>query len=283
MPKAISIALVVVVVGLIAATSLLTVNYRKTTAAYTELQAEDAATRDRYAEAINEIAAIQDSLNTIAFGDAEAKLQPSQLQAETRMSETESDAAMERISLIKAGIERTKGRIAQLDASLKQRGIQISGLRRMVANLKDNVAEKEAYAATLTSRVDSLTTQVTGLVATVEQNTEQIETQRKALGTVFYVVGTKKDLTTSGVVAAQGGVLGIGKTLKPSGHVNEGVFTAIDTDYETVIRIPATKAQVLSAQPPSSYELQLVGEQMELRIIDPERFRAVKHVVIMTT
>lgn len=283
MRKSVSFALIAAVAVLLGATAILMFKYRNTNAAYANLQAEEQATRERFAGAINEIAVIQDSLNAIALGDSAARLLPTQLQSELSLSESRGDAALERIAVIKAGIERTKDRIEQLDASLKHSGVRIAGLTKMVDNLKKSVVEKEAYVAELTGRVDSLQTTVTGLVAEVEQDNQTIETQRKELGTVYVVVGTRKDLTASGVVEAKGGLLGLGKTLTPSGNVDENAFTTLDTDFETVIQIPAAKAQVLSAQPPSSYELQLVGDQMQLRILDPEKFRTVKHVVIMTT
>jgi hypothetical protein len=79
-------------------------------------------------------------------------------------------------------------------------------------------------------------------------------------------------------------VLGVGKTLKVSGTVNEAAFTPLDTDQEQVIRIPAKKALVLSPQPTSSYTLMATGpDVMELHIVDAKEFRKVKHLVILTT
>jgi hypothetical protein len=97
------------------------------------------------------------------------------------------------------------------------------------------------------------------------------------------VIGTKKDLKNSGVVVAKGGVLGLGKTLEPAGQLDETLFTPLNTDAQSVITIPADKAQIVSDQPVSSYALQQVGEQLELRILDPREFRKVKHLVIVTT
>ena len=249
--------------------------YRQTSTDFANMQHEEESTRIRYGQAINEIAAIQDSLNAIVLGDNEARLIPSQLQAELGASQTHGDETLARVALLKAGIERTKNRIQQLDDRLKKSGVRIVGLERMVANLKRSVTEKEKQVALLTGQVDSLQTQVTGLVATVED-------KQRELGTVYYVIGSKKDLTNSGVVIAKGGVLGLGKTLKPSGQVDESMFAAIDTDQETVIRIPSAKAQVLSAQPVSSYVLQPVGDELELHILDPTQFRKIRHLVIMT-
>ena len=59
-------------------------------------------------------------------------------------------------------------------------------------------------------------------------------------------------------------------------------FTALDTDYEGIVRIPSRKARVLSAQPAASYSLDAVGGSLELRILDGESFRTVRHLVILT-
>ncbi|MGH7534242.1 MAG: hypothetical protein ACREMG_01515, partial [Gemmatimonadales bacterium] len=73
-----------------------------------------------------------------------------------------------------------------------------------------------------------------------------------------------------------------GKTVQLTGRFDENQFTRLDTDQERLVRTPSPKARVLSAQPASSYELKLEGEQMELHILDAREFRKVKHLVIMT-
>jgi peptidoglycan hydrolase CwlO-like protein len=276
MRKSVGFALAAVCVLLLGITAQVYSKYRQTSAEYAQMKTDEENTRIRYGQAINEIASIQDSLNTIVLGEEAARLIPSQLQSELRLSETRGDEALARIAVIKAGIERTKGRIQELDTNLKKNGVKIAGLEKMITRLRKNVAEKEEQVAQLTTQVQALETQVTGLTADVED-------KRRELGTIFYAMGTKKDLTTSGVVVAKGGVLGIGKTLEPSGQINETVFTPLDTDQQTVILIPSDKAQVVSAQPVSSYVLTPLGEdQMELRIVDPVEFRKVKHLVIVT-
>lgn len=266
----------VIAVLLLGATGVFYSKYHKANADYAQLKNEDDNTRAQYGQAINDIAAIQDSLNTIVLGTEEAKMIPAQLEAEMRLSQNKGDEAMARIAVIKAGIERTKVKIEELNATLERNGVKIDGLEKMIHNLRRNVAQREAQIAHLTTTVDSLTTTVTGLTADVED-------KKRELGTIFYAMGSKKALTTSGVLVAKGGVLGMGKTLTPSRDASEGAFTALNTDEETVIAIPAKKAQVVSAQPASSYVLAPSGDGfMELRITDPHEFRKIKHLVIVT-
>ena len=283
------VALIALVVVLLGATGILFQKYRTASASYVQSQASEAETRNRYGRAINEIASIQDSLNAIVLGDEAAKLEPSQLNSEQRLTASQSDAAMERIAVLKAGIERTKVKIEELDAKLKAAGVKAAGLQKMVTNLKKTVADKESEVAMLTTRVQSLETQDTGLTAEVQENENTIQVQgatieekRSDLATVYYMVGTKKDLTSAGVVAASGGVLGLGKTLEPTGKIDQTMFTPVDTDYQTTIRIPSEKVEVLSAQAAGSYELVVEGTETVLHITNPEEFRKVKHLLIMT-
>jgi len=264
--------------------------YRQADSDYRAMKAMEAETRNRYGEAINEISMIQDSLNAIVLGDSTAQLLPADLQAERRLMETRGDMALARIAVLKAGIERTKQRIQELDENLQKSGVRIEGLERMVNNLRRSVARKEQEVAVLTGERDALQTQVTGLTAevavredSIAAQAEALERRRRELSTVWYVIGTKKELMSSGIAVAKGGILGIGKTLEPSGQFDPTLFTAIDTDHQQVIRIPSRRAQVLSAQPESSYTLQAVEGGLELVILDPQEFRHVKHVLIMTS
>jgi len=270
-------------------TALYYSKFKKSEDNVAQLTAQEQETRIRYSQAIGEISTIQDSLNTIVLG--EAPMIPGGSASEVNVPATSREQVLSRIATLKAGLERTKERIEQLDSKLKQNGVRIAGLQKMIGGLKKTVTEKEEQIATLTTQVQSLNTQVTGLTTEVQTKTEEIATKdqqltdkQHELATIFYTIGKKKDLTKSGVVIAQGGVLGMGKTVKVSGTVNESAFTPLDTDQEQTIRIPAKKAMVVSAQPTSSYTLMATGpDVMELHITDAKEFRKVKHLVIITT
>jgi hypothetical protein len=275
MRSSLKFTLIAALLLFVGATAVLYQKYHHSTTALAAMKAEDEDTRGRYAAAIGSIAAIQDSLNGIVLGDEGTRLTASGYELERSLSQSQGDQVLARIGLLRAGIERSKVRIAELDQNLKKSGMKIQGLEEMIASLKRTVVRKEAMVAQLTQQVESLHTQVNGLTVSVEE-------KRQELGTVFCMMGSKKELTTAGAVVATGGVLGIGKSLKPTGQVDESRCVAIDTDQESTVDIPAKKAQVLSAQPVSSYALEPVGDHTLLRILDPKEFRKVRHLVIVT-
>jgi len=292
MRRPVQVGLVAAVVLLLGATGVLFVKYRNTSAHYTETKAAEESARSNYAQAFNTIAEIQDSLNAISLGPEAVKLRSQTDRSEQRLTEPNRQEALETIALVNASIQRTREKISKLESNLKSSGMKISGLNKMITNLKQTVAEKEDQVAQLTTQVDALQTRVTGLETTVQADqdsifakNQNIEDKRRELGTIYYIVGSKKDLTNSGVIVAKGGVLGLGKTVQLSGRFDESKFTSIDTDAQTVVTAPASKldkVKVLSPQPTSSYELVMAGNQVEIHILDPKEFRKVKHLVIMT-
>ncbi len=241
----------------------------------------------RYGQTIQAIAEIQDSLDALgeqgSFGAGSAATERSQ-------AGPNREAALDRIATLRASIERNKERINELEAGLQKSGNEVKGLNKLIANLKRSVAEKEEQVAVLTTQVNELQTEVAGLNTVVLQTQDtlrtremQVEDKRRELATVFYVVGDKSELTKSGIVKTSGGVLGLGKTVVPNSMSDRAAFTPLDTDHETVIRIPSAKARLISAQAPGSYELRIVGEESELHILNPDEFRKIREVIILTS
>jgi hypothetical protein len=264
--------------------------YQKSQAANANLETSSHNTQEQYAQTINAIAEIQDSLNAIALGDKSMPFEASSLHNERQMGAPNGQEALERIGLLRASIERNKQRIERLESDLHHSKVRVTGLEKMVANLKKATEEKEMQIAALTAQVDTLHVQVTGLTTQVAQVQDTVRARdvtlsdrQRELATVYYVADTKTALTKAGVVEAKGGVLGIGKTLRPTGRAYDGLFRTLNTDEETVIQLPSAKAQVLTAQPVSSYELRQVNGRMELHILSPQEFRKVRQLVIMTT
>lgn len=255
---------------------------------FAALQAEEQATNVRYSAAIEEVASIQQSLNEIDLGEQGTQALQSELARETSLSEDRGEQTMARIAEIKAGVERANSRIRDLDEKVKAGEIQVAGLEKLIGSLRRSAAEKEQQITQLVARVDELQTQVVGLETevaimdeTLQETSADLEHSRRELGTVYYVVGTRKELSRAGIIESKGGILGIGKTVKPTGSFDLGHFTALDTDYNSIIPVEAEEARVVSAQPVDSYALADNGSGIELRILDPEAFRAVKHVIIV--
>jgi uncharacterized coiled-coil protein SlyX len=288
MRKTLQLALAAAVLLFAGATTYLYTQYQKTQSSLVTAQQSDQASRDQYTQAIDAIAEIQDSLNAIA---PESKMPGASqsLQGEKDMGGPNRGDVLNRIATLRTSLARNKERITKLESALRHSGMRISGLSKLVANLKATSEEKERQITELAATVTGLQTQVSGLTTQVEetqttlqQREETLAQKQTELATVYYVEGTKRALTKSGVIVTKGGVLGIGKTIKPAGNISDNVFQTINTDQVTIVPLSSAKAQVVSAQPVSSYELKLVDGKMELHILDAEQFRKVRQLVIVT-
>jgi len=236
MRKAVPILLGIAVVALLGASAYLYQRYHQTSDQLAESRANEEASRGRYAQTIDAISEIQDSLNAIAVGDANVQMMSNKLKTEKDLNSPNGRDALDRIASLRESIQRNKERIHQLETAVNKSGIQMRGLKKMIASLKTSVNDKEAQVAQLTTQVNDLSTQVSGLQTTVQQDQEQIaqkdqslEDRRKELATVYYVVGNKRQLRDKGVIDAKGGVLGLGKTITPSGNVATSLLTPVDT------------------------------------------------------
>jgi uncharacterized protein YoxC len=270
----VSVALIVFCISLVEQT-------RRDVTMLAEAQAQTTAAKARYDRTVQGMATIQDSLNAIAI-DAAGVMHISSLGNEQKLSPTGASMALARIAELRE-------RIQSLETQLQKSDIHAASLDRMVKQLKVGLAEKEQMVERLGGQVESLQTNVADLNTSVEQahsliaaQADTLEQRRRQLGTVYYAAGTRQALMKGGIVVAKGGVLGLGKTLGASNTADLGSFQEVDTDQESVIPLSGTKAQVLTSQPARSYSIQSVNGKLELHILDPQAFRQVKRLVIVT-
>jgi len=279
--------LIFVGVVLLISTAVVFQKYRVAAANYHEVKSAEEKVRAQYTEAFNSIAEIQDSLDAIRIGEGAVKLMPEE--SGQRLSAPSREQALESIALLEASIQRTKVEISDLESRLHRSELHAAGLAKLLGQVKATLAEREARITQLSAQVDELQTRVSGLQVAVQQGQDSLSAKdhlldedRRDIETVYYVVGTKQELSHNGLIVAKGGVLGLGKTIQLSGTFDDHLFKPLNTADESVISTTATRARVLSAQPVSSYQLVVEGNVVQLRILNPAEFRKVKHVVIMT-
>jgi peptidoglycan hydrolase CwlO-like protein len=284
--KPVLAALIVVLVIFAGAITVLSMKYKETANRYTETKAAEQAVRTQFDAALESIVAIQDSLNAIV--PEEDRLMHLSQNPEARVTRTQKEQMLSAIADLKLSISASKQRIKDLERSLEGSQARVASLLKVIDGLKAAVQQREMMVQRLTGRVDSLNVAVAGLQTDVRRGEEQIaaqqtviEQKQKEIGTIYYVVGTKKELLEKGIITETGGLIGIGKSPKVSGLFNQSDFEAVDTDQVSQISIHGTRPEMLSAQSKDSYDIGFSGDQPTLFIRNPREFRKVKYVVIM--
>ena len=126
----------------------------------------------------------------------------------------------------------------------------------------------------LDENVANLNTNVENLTTESKQKTEVINAQDKALHTAWFVYGTKKELKDQNILTN-------GEVLQQ--NFNKEYFTKIDIRVDKEIKFYSKTANILTAHPASSYELQRdANKQYVLRITDPDLFWSTsKYLVVL--
>ena len=173
-------------------------------------------------------------------------------------------------------------------AQLRKANLRIDGLEKMIADMNRQLAEKKAEVEQLREslvrmgdEVKSLTEQVAVRSEQVETlNTEKVELENQ-LNTVYYIVGTEKELREAQIINKQGF---IGRTLTVGRNSNFDSFTMTDSRLLSEVPVGQKKATLVTSHPEGSYELVTDANKVveKLIITDPVRFWESSKILIIS-
>lgn len=230
-------------------------------------------------------AALEEMLYTInrveegfrAINKAQGRINLDAIGSESSRSETiENDFAY-----INETLRRNKEEIDNLRAQLGKNQGAYKQLKSMLDNLQaqfeSKSAELEAMQAELSKRdirIAQLDETVEQLTQTNEKSEQTIEIQDAELNTVWYAIGTKRELK-------QENILKSGDVLRAT-NANLGYFTKADLRELSTINTYARHAKLLTTHPEGSYTLERdANKQYVLTITDAIAFWSVsKYLVI---
>ena len=173
-------------------------------------------------------------------------------------------------------------------ALLRKANLRIDGLEKMIADLNQQLADKKSEVdrlrenlAQMGLRVESLAEEVAQSSARIEDlSSEKVELQNQ-LHTVYYIVGSEKELRDAQIINKQGF---IGRTLTVGATGNLDSFTAADSRLLAEIPVGHKRVTVVSSHPEDSYELAASADKTveKLRITDPARFWESSKILIIS-
>ena len=200
-------------------------------------------------------------------------------------SETPSQKAKIRqdIAAIQAALTDRRQRLEELEKKLSSSNVYTSKLSKTIESMKTQIEAQTQEIATLTkelsdakAEIGSLNTQVDSLNTTVTDVTNQRDiAQTEAtnltnqLNEVYVAIGNKKELKEKGILEKKF----LSKTKILAGNFDHNFFvTQNRRTYEGQVLYGAKKAEVKTNQPKGSYTLTKQGDNMVLKITNPEQF-----------
>ena len=225
------------------------------------------------------------SFNEISANLDEIKAKEKIIQGNATGADVKSkeDQIKEDIQSIYNLLQKNKSRVGSLNKKLKESNVKMEGLEKMIATLEKMIAEKDGQIEDLKNKIESLNIEIGNLEANYAALDKESTDKTVVINTVYYCMGTGKELKTKGVTTKEGGILGMGKTITLKADFNKEYFTKADMTELTSIPIGSKNAKVLTNHPSSSYKL--VGEKPveKIEITNPTDFwSASKYLVIIT-
>jgi len=180
-------------------------------------------------------------------------------------------------------LQESKTRLEKLSKQLKANGVKIASLDKHIADLSDSLLTRNSEVLSLTQELEKknyevtvLTEQLVAIETVKEQQDVVIQDQVSTINDLnkgYYVFGTAKELKEKGLIAKEGGVLGIGKTKNLSTQANTSYFTEFDIRQLSSIPLDAKEAKLITEHPAGSFEFLTEGEKVEaLAIKDNDEF-----------
>lgn len=178
------------------------------------------------------------------------------------MSESQKDRINNDILKIYELLEENRTELDQMQKKLKKSNIRVYELQKMVKKLGIELSEKNAEIDALRNElavkniiIDSLFTNIGVIKQEGIRKDSIIGQQTGELNKAFYTIGTKKELTESGVLSKKGGFIGIGSTRQLDADFNKEHFTEVDIRNLKSIPLLAKKAEIVTTHPKTSYTL----------------------------
>ncbi len=201
------------------------------------------------------------------------------VEGEADLTDDKREKIQESINIIQQLMDENKAKIDALNKKIKSSGKQNKQLEELIANLNQQIVDKEKeitqlkeQLATLNIRVEILAKEKDSLTQVTNDNKVTIENQDQELNTVFYCMGTFKELTANKVLD-KGGAFNAKAGSKLSADVNLDYFTKTDKRKVNEIPLGAKKVTLKTSHPSNSYTMVKEGNKTtKLVINDATRF-----------
>jgi regulator of replication initiation timing len=175
--------------------------------------------------------------------------------AKTQTKEDVRKDLIDRIAALNGNIQDNYKKVNDLEKKVNTSRKQYASLQTMVENLRKTLEEREASITALEMRVKGLEGEVAQKAEQVRQRDLVIDAQKKEMATVYYVIGTRRELEEKGIIKDEGGFLWglIGSTTTLAPNFDLSYFTPIDKGRQTTFRVDKRIREILPKRAPEYY------------------------------
>lgn len=178
------------------------------------------------------------------------------------IGKTSKEQIKEDLEMISRLLDQKKEAFAKLSkatSQLKSANVKIDGLNKLIEQLREELADRDKTITSMLENIDNLKQQIQLLSKDVERvNRDNAQLDRVLtettdnLNTAYYIVGSEKELISSGVLEKKGG---IARTLVVNPNVDKSKLVKIDIRSLDRVEIKGKRVEIIGSFPSSSYTL----------------------------
>lgn len=205
------------------------------------------------------------------------------------MATNDRAAVLKRVQDLTTRLKGNESRLAASQKRLKQLTSESDSLKTTLGDLQATIDGLQATLESQRNTIATLEADLTGTkqqVATLSEEkavlTDTLSAVTTRENTVYYIIGTRKDLKDKGIITEEGGTRFLiftrtGEVIKPGATLDPSAFTVVDRRNLTEIKLPdPTKEYQLVTNQNIAYSnipLDAKGRvKGSLQISSPERF-----------
>jgi chromosome segregation ATPase len=179
--------------------------------------------------------------------------------------------------------------IYRLEKKMKTSNQKNRDLEKLVARLTKELSEKNTQIVDLENKLakanDSLKLvvhQLSDSIVVINRQRAEINAMRGEINTVYYAIGSMKELKSKGVATKEGGFIGLGRLEELKQDFNASYFTTANMEKLNAIALNAKFERLLTNHPSASYKISGNGKADSLLITNPASFWSTsKYLVVV--
>ena len=176
-------------------------------------------------------------------------------------------------------MQKLSALVRYLNEELDKKDEIIRILRIELESKNTSIRRLSGQLSSLNSNLEELSDSISDLKEESDSQKERIDSQAKALNVVYYVIGSKKELISKGILKS-GGFLS--KTSINYATLDKSVFNQADLRILNSIDVLGNSPKVLSSMPGDSYSIVSKNNNNNtLHILDAEKFWSVSKYLII--
>ena len=250
-----------------------------------QLEAENIRKDTLLTESIIYFNEIERNLSSIEFNESEIQRLSANKEG---ASTTDKQALFEKIKLInELRIENTR-KMKSLQKHLDTIDVAQNEFRELISRLQKKIQSKDKTIAILETKLKKGDVKYTELFADFQDQQrvlEEKEVENKEfnnkLNSIFYAIGSEKELEDNDVIDLKKKVFGSNK-ITLNEKLNDQYFTKANKNDFTELSFNSKKGHLISTHPSSSYVIEREGKIAKLKIKDSTQFwKFTKYLVVV--